>query len=151
MDRAIKIRRLPMAYSARLLWAYPAAAFAYLVISLTLGDQAALGHDTRWLYVSGVSWLSGDSPYDIFKFQGHWIERLGTLAYGPVSFVYPPTVALITVPLSSMSWRWAHVCLTAINIAALVGIWYLTARTLRPGHLGPSSFRVERDTHNRWS
>lgn len=78
--------------------------------------------DARSFYIAGRCWLDGSSPYDYEVFRQHWIALLaGDTYYTP--FLFPPTLALISIPIAILPWSIARWVISALNIGALLLIW----------------------------
>lgn len=87
--------------------------------------------DAQWLYVSGKCWLAGGSPYDVDYFFATWQETLGK---SPIdSFVYPPHIAVLTVPLALFEWETARRIIDGLNVAALAACLVLIWRLIPAG------------------
>lgn len=92
--------------------------------------------DGRHLYVSGKIWLSGNSPYDHLLYQEVWAEEMQGENFRPTLYgdqggdaahLYPPSLALVTVPIAfSGSWNAARWLLAGINIL----VWLITLSLL---------------------
>ena len=112
------------------LWVLPLIVLAYVVYAGALEDSPSRLIDAQWLYVSGASWLAGDSPYNLAAFNRHWISLLGTQANGPASFTYPPTIAILTIPAGFLSWKLAQMYFVVVNMIALGALWWLSVAIL---------------------
>jgi len=60
--------------------------------------------DTRAWYTGGTCWWDGHSPYDREYYAETWTELYGAPPHDQATFVYPPTMALISLPLALMPW-----------------------------------------------
>lgn len=112
------------------LWVLPLIVLAYVVYAGALEDSPARLIDAQWLYVSGASWLAGDSPYNFAAFNRHWIALLGTQTNGPASFTYPPTIAILTIPAGFLSWKLAQMYFVVVNMIALGALWWVSVAIL---------------------
>jgi hypothetical protein len=91
-----------------------------------LGDgrsQQLLGHDFRWIYASGRSWIQGVSPHVPEKFMSVWEAEFDS---SPSVCGYPPTVFVVSVPVAMFTWGIAHYLYDAFNILAFAAtLFYL--------------------------
>lgn len=104
--------------------------------------KAPIRHiDSRTIYVSGLCWLTGQSPYSVETFAQVWNQQMQQqqfqpkIAPGQVVFLYPPSLAIIAIPLALLSWESAQVVWDWINIVALIAIALFSALLLRKLHI----------------
>ncbi len=104
------------------------AGFLYAIGPLfrDLGSNEILRHiDARATYISGVCWLSGQSPYHPETFQQTWNTLMvnemlqNQIELGRVALPYPPTLGLISIPLSLFSWETAQTLVDLLNVFLL--------------------------------
>ncbi|MBI2423649.1 MAG: DUF2029 domain-containing protein [Candidatus Hydrogenedentes bacterium] len=100
-------------------------------------DHFIQDYDTRFWYTAGQCWLAGESPYNYTAFTETWTAHYGKPPRDGASFVYPPIMALISVPLALLPWPRAAHLFRLLNLlaytAALYGIWRLFRKSLPPG------------------
>lgn len=102
-----------------------AACFCYALRSGVIRTGPSRWLDTQFFYVSGLCWRNGESPYDWTVFEARWQAELHTRPRGP--FVYPPTIGLLTIPLSLFPWEAAKWAFDTVNICALAAsLWFLS-------------------------
>ena len=89
-------------------------------------------YDTRCWYTAGVCWWGGDSPYDRDRYTEVWTSLFGEPPRNHATFVYPPTMALISLPLALFPWSVAPWLYRAASLAAVFGIGFLTHRLMAP-------------------
>lgn len=98
--------------------------------------------DAQFFYIAGRCWLNHDLPYNFEAFNRHWQDVFETQAIS--SFVYPPSLAFLAIPMGLFSWTIAKWILNAINLFAFLGVWFFTfrltathdrvnSRSLKPG------------------
>jgi hypothetical protein len=85
--------------------------------------------DGHWIYVAGVCWAHDRSPYDVETFYTAWRESVPIPTRAP--FLYPPTLALVSVPLSAFPWEIARHVIDALNVLSLVAVLAGCAGLLR--------------------
>jgi hypothetical protein len=92
-------------------------------------------NDFRFVYVAGVNWLHGISPYDFEAWVHSWRGvPHDFLAGSPTQpFVYPPHWAILAVPLGALPWAWATRLWDALSVAAFVAIIVLCGSMLGLG------------------
>jgi hypothetical protein len=76
--------------------------------------------DGRALFVAGRCWLHGVSPYDPAAFARVWGESLGEEHRAAFVFAYPPTAAVLAIPLALLPWPAAGGLLDVLNGVALL-------------------------------
>lgn len=114
-----------------------ALATAALLALLAEGLWAAWGRDARHhidarvLYVAGQCWLAGGSPYEAEAFATTWRSTFSEVHPRTFVFAYPPTVAVISVPMALLPWPAGGRLLAALNASALIGCLLLIALSLR--------------------
>jgi Glycosyltransferase family 87 len=96
----------------------------YILHSGLLEFSNSRWFDGRFFYAAGRCWLNGASPYDFETYARYWQEGVGSEAIN--GFVYPPTLALLAIPLGLFPWNIAKWVLDGINVLALFGIWFFT-------------------------
>lgn len=101
-------------------------------------QKAQIRHiDGRTIYISGVCWLSGQSPYNVETFTRVWNQNMHQEQFQPkipagqVVFLYPPSLGIIAIPLALFSWQEAKVLLDVINVLALILVALFSALLLR--------------------
>lgn len=107
------------------LWVFPLITLAYLAYVVILRESPSRMVDAQWFYVSGKSWIAGDSPYDLAAFHRHWIAQFGTVGPG-VAFAFPPTTAILSVPAGLLSWKLAQLYFAVVNMTALCTLWWVS-------------------------
>ncbi|HIK31301.1 MAG TPA: DUF2029 domain-containing protein [Oscillatoriales cyanobacterium M59_W2019_021] len=96
--------------------------------------------DAQFFYVAGRCWLNHDLPYNFELFNWHWQDVFETQAIS--SFVYPPSLAFLAIPLGLFPWDIAKWVLNAINLLAFLGVWFFTFRlTVTHPHVNSRSLK----------
>ncbi|HUW84197.1 MAG TPA: glycosyltransferase family 87 protein [Phycisphaerae bacterium] len=100
------------------------------------GDYRAV--DAYWHYAAGKCWLHGESPYHVDSFYARWREAFDR---GPVSpYVFPPTMAIVAVPMALLPWVGGQWLFDAANLLALLLVLYFSKRLIdRSGLVSPRS------------
>lgn len=124
----------------------PHVAFALsLLVVAYLGfihqqGRSLWNHDTGFWYVAGKCWLRGASPYDCPTFLDTWKSELGTEPIGGVrSFVYPPTIAVVAIPVALLPWNVATHVFRLLSFLAYLSTCLLLSRLLGKA-LSPSRY-----------
>ncbi len=97
-------------------------------------------YDTRSWYTAGTCWLNGDSPYDKALFAQTWDALFEVKLRDQATFVYPPTMAIISVPLALMPWSLAPWVYRAVGMLAILGVAGLTWLLMAPRSREENSF-----------
>lgn len=87
---------------------------AVVAASLSAGGFARR-LDSRYIFLAGRLWTQGSSPYDASVLHAAWREQMEIPARSV--FLYPPTVALIAIPVSFFRWQTARWILDALGAA----------------------------------
>lgn len=91
-----------------------------------------MDHDSKFWYVAGKCWLHGVSPYNHAAYLDVWHESLGPPTWGwGRSFVYPPTMAIVAVPMALLPWSIAHHLYRLALLAAFGSICVFVVKLLR--------------------
>ncbi|MDY6992067.1 MAG: glycosyltransferase family 87 protein [Pseudomonadota bacterium] len=105
-------------------------------------QKAPIRHiDSRTIYVSGLCWLTGQSPYNVETFTQMWNQQMHQqqfqpkISQGQVVFLYPPSLGIIAIPLALLSWETAQAVWDLINVLALIAMALFSALLLRKLHL----------------
>jgi len=133
-------------------------AWGFAVVSLALLLQTSLLSrsgadfrfgDFRFVYNGGTAWLSGESPYNIARYQYYWLRDIETLPDRPYAsqepqarkpedlsgraIMYPffPNSALLAVPLRAFGWAGAKILISVLNLACTFALAILLATFLR--------------------
>lgn len=93
-------------------------------------SEQLLGGDYRWIYVAGKCWLQGVSPHKIENFYPMWEKELGLHPTAPVPLAYPPTLALVAVPLALFSWDHSRVIFDILNFISMMLCFFFVYRIL---------------------
>lgn len=124
-------------------------AFAYLVYTSSIKNmgQNIWDYDTQCWYAAGVCWWNGTSPHDPALFRATWTDIFGEPPNNQATFVYPPTMALISVPLALLPWPVAAWVFRGVSLLAFVGICVFSRKLLasplpRLGVWGPTGIYV---------
>jgi len=123
-SRTIRNRRIRLLVGMCLF----AACVVYAVRSGVLATGGARWLDAKWLYVSGVCWRSGNCPYNQAAFYETWRTELNEEPINP--FVFPPSIAVLVVPISLAPWSTAKHILDAVNLCALGACLFFLSRLL---------------------
>lgn len=83
-------------------------------------------YDTRCWYTAGICWWNGDSPYDPARYTEVWTDLFGEPPRNKATFVYPPTMALISLPLALLPWSLAAWAFRLASLLAVFGIGYFS-------------------------
>jgi hypothetical protein len=94
-------------------------------------DDAVRLLDARVLYAAGQCWRAGGSPYDGERFAEAWQRSFAEPFPTTFVFAYPPTAALVAVPMALLPWPAGGHGLDALSLAALVGCLAAIAAALR--------------------
>jgi hypothetical protein len=89
--------------------------------------------DFECWYVEGHCFLNGESPYNVDSYQARWAKVVETGMYGGRGhnvFIYPPTQALLMVPLAFLKSYPASRVFNALSFLSLLIILYMTGRFL---------------------
>jgi hypothetical protein len=94
--------------------------------------------DGRYLYIAGRVWLAGQSPYSFNTFLSFWKRDLKNsgdfyleLKEGQGAFIYPPTIAIFSLPLALFSWKNAQILLDTFNVVAFLSILFFAISLVR--------------------
>ena len=92
-------------------------------------------NDFRFVYVAGLNWLRGISPYDFEAWVANWRGVPHDFLAGPPTqpFVYPPHWALLAVPLAALPWHWATRIWDVVSVAAFAATVALCGSMLGRG------------------
>lgn len=115
-------------------WAFVAFSLAWFVYMGNIKNYNGFvwDYDTRCWYTAGVCWWGGDSPYDRDRYTAVWTGLFGEPPRNHATFVYPPAMALIALPLALFPWSVAPWLYRAASLAAVFGIAFLTQRLMAP-------------------
>lgn len=103
-------------------------------------------HDFLWdcdvhhWYAGGKCLWVGVSPYDRDAYAEVWIAEFGVPPGSKGTFVYPPTMALIGLPLALIPWSAAPWVFRFVSLAALIGICYMTLGMMGVERAGQRAF-----------
>lgn len=86
----------------------------------------AWDYDTRCWYTAGVCWWSGASPYDPDHYTAVWTDLFEEPPRNKATFVYPPTMALISLPLALLPWPLAAWVFRCVSLLSAVGIGFFS-------------------------
>ena len=124
-------------------------AFAFLVYTSSMKNVGLFmwDYDTQCWYTGGTCWWNGDSPHDKDKYTETWTELFGRPPNNQATFVYPPTMAIISVPIALLPWPAAAWIFRGVSLLAFLGIVYLTRQLMmsflpRLRLLGPTGVYV---------
>jgi hypothetical protein len=126
------------------------SSFALLLKTSLAGGRDADSRfgDFRFLFNSGTTWLNGESPYDISRYQYYWLRDIETLPDRPyaakepqaktpedlsgrtIMYPYFPNSAWLTVPLRALGWSGAKIVISVFNLASVVALALLMASLL---------------------
>lgn len=108
---------------------YLACAFALLVYTSTIRHHGEniWDYDTRCWYTAGTCWWNGESPHDSNNYTRTWTSLYGEPPRDQATFVYPPTMAIISLPLALLPWDAAAWAFRIANLLAVVGSCVLIA------------------------
>jgi Glycosyltransferase family 87 len=96
------------------------------------------GHvDSKPLVLAGLCWLQGLSPYRLDQYDAVWREALREQRPPPFVFAYPPTAALLVIPLAAFGLQAGELMLDVLNLVALVVV-LVACITLMSRQLGQS-------------
>jgi hypothetical protein len=113
-ERSSVARRLRV-----IVWAIAALAMSVVVYR----GLVPPGHvDTKPIVLAGRCWLQGLSPYRLDQYDAVWREALREQRPTPFVFAYPPTAALLVIPLAAFGLQAGEFMLDALNLAALVAV-----------------------------
>lgn len=87
-------------------------------------------YDARFWYTAGTCWWHGESPYDREIHTRTWVSIYEVPPMDQATFVYPPTMALIGLPMALFSWKWASVLFRISSLLSAAGICYITGRLI---------------------
>jgi len=109
---------------------YLACAFAMLVYTSTIRHHGKniWDYDTRCWYTAGTCWWNGESPHDSGIYTRTWTSLYGEPPRDQATFVYPPTMAVICLPLAVLPWETAAWTFRVTNLFAVIGACFLIAR-----------------------
>lgn len=125
--------------NARTLW-IAAAAVLIGCAALSLRPGPNRWRDGQFLHVAGKVWLQGESPYRFEAFHAEWRATVAPKLRGlERSFVYPPTSAVLALPLGALPYDVARTLYDVLSLLALVGSAILTGRLLRAEWTGPAT------------
>jgi hypothetical protein len=112
-----------------------AAMIALGVLGVGHGGLADTNLDMRFLYLAGARWWHGVSAYvpGALESSDPW---LGEAAEG-YDFAYPPQSAPLCLLLAAWSPTGARAVMTALNVAAALGLAALSVRFAREGQADP--------------
>jgi hypothetical protein len=103
-------------------------------------------HDIRWIYVAGMCWADGVSPYPIENFASHWMELPENFAGDGVEptqpYVYPPYLGAIAVPMAQVSWPIARRIWDLANVIALFAALFFAAQLARRDLSSPQTWAL---------
>lgn len=102
-------------------------------------------YDARFWYTGGVCWWNGESPYDREILTRTWVSFFQEPPMDQATFVYPPTIAIISLPLALLPWACAAWVFRFTSLFAAVGICILAIRIsderpTRQALLGPAAW-----------
>ncbi len=105
-------------------------AFALLFYMSTIRNKGKniWDYDARFWYTGGVCWWNGESPYDRDIHTRTWVSFFEDPPMDQATFVYPPTIAMISLPLSLLPWEVAAWAFRFTNFLATAGLCLLAAR-----------------------
>jgi hypothetical protein len=95
--------------------------------------------DTRYFFVAGKVWTSGQSPYDFATYQRVWREHFQD-EVGQGAFSYLPGAIVYTAPLGLFDWTVSCTIFRLFNLGALITIVLCCLRYLR--HFSDGSLRL---------
>jgi hypothetical protein len=99
-------------------WVLVAAGIVYAVHSGLLNESPVRFLDSQWIYVSGVTFARGESPYDLNTFERVWRAHLPNPPLN-CPFAYFPTILCPAAALSRLPWSIARYVIDAINVCML--------------------------------
>lgn len=121
-------------------------AFGWLLYSSLLGPAPTdrFG-DFRIVYAGGKAWLEGTSPYDIRVFIDSFLRHIATLPdeirpaasfkldtfedlWGAYFYPFPPSSAILAVPLAAVDWTTAVHLNAVLGYAATIALVVVTGR-----------------------
>lgn len=124
-------------------------AAVYLVHSSSI---KSIGHfpwdyDVRYPYTAGACWWAGESPYDAEIFTETWEDLYGAPPRFKSTFVYPPTMAIIGMPLALLPPFVASWTFRVFNFLALgLIVWFtwrlMSGERIRHRFIGPAAWYV---------
>jgi hypothetical protein len=116
----------------RLMLAFMVLGFCYLVYSSSIKNMGMYiwDYDTRCWYSAGTCWWNGESPHDSVAYTRTWTELFGAPPNNQATFVYPPTMALLSLPLALMPWSVAAWTFRIVNLLAFLGICYFSRQLM---------------------
>ena len=126
-----ELRRWGALFQSRwLTGCFLACAIALLVYTSTIKHRGKniWDYDTQFWYTAGTCWWNGESPYNSENFTRTWIALYRDPPRDQATFVYPPTMAVICLPLAILPWETAAWTFRVINLLAVVGGCLLIAR-----------------------
>jgi hypothetical protein len=100
-----------------------ASAVAFGIVGIGRGGEAGQA-DMGFLYAAGRCLGQGLSPYDPESFAvcgKEWPHLLG------VPYAYPPQIAPLSILLSHLSYFWARIFISIINLTCAIGLAALCA------------------------
>ena len=113
-------------------------ATAYAVAPLR--QQLRYWNDFAFAYTAGLAWLHGASPYDVLRWHQEWvaIKPAFSAVVPSQPFLYPPSFALIAVPVALLPWLVAARLWDVVNVLAFAGLCVFSVRMLpaAPGEAG---------------
>jgi hypothetical protein len=98
--------------------------------SLSQRDAWGYDYDARHWYAGGVSWWRGESPYDKEGYTTKWLELYAQSPFQRSTFVYPPTMAVISLPMALLPWDLARWAFRVVSVLAFLGLCYVTWRLM---------------------
>ncbi len=107
-------------------------ALVYLVYASSIKNMGRYiwDYDTQCWYTAGVCWWNGASPHDPAVFTETWTTIYGKPPNNKATFVYPPTMALISLPLALLPWPVAAWAYRFTSFMAFLGICYFSRQLL---------------------
>ena len=104
-------------------------AFTFQRADLPEGRSAQLRSlDYRWIYFAGKCWVEGVSPHNYENFKRVWQKDMGYIPDMPMA--YPPTLAVLSVPIALFPWDIAFRIYDTLNLLALVFSLYFLHKIL---------------------
>ncbi|BAP55028.1 hypothetical protein THII_0731 [Thioploca ingrica] len=96
--------------------------------------------DARYLYINGVCWFSGKCPYHTDIYKEVWKERmknessrkeLGGKDGGAAAPLYPPSLAIYTMPSIFFAWDTAKYYYDIMSVICLLTMMFFLTRLIK--------------------